>query len=372
MVRLPAARISGHPGCVSTLKVALVADSFAPDFDHRARLARQLTDVLLAAGQRVSVLTASPGVETYRSADVQRIPGITRRGTLLRSALLDSQADIALVISPDEFGRKALKQTMRVGLPATVIEQRPLPGYLPDYYVDQVIARASRLLVTSRWVSKALEDRGIAAHVWRPGVDLTAFHPGLRDPALHRAWTKDGRAAVGYAGDFRRSLGVKRLAALGTIPFAQPVLIGHGPRKTWLKANLTTAPLTDPTTTGDLGTALASLDVLVHPGRQLTDAPDVRAAMACGVPVVVTTTGGAAEFVRHRHTGLHFDRRDPLGLAAAVSELVTDPGLRAQLAINAFSWSQAQGWDRQGAALIDDHLKAVVGRDPADRVQDVA
>ncbi|MFZ2502796.1 MAG: glycosyltransferase, partial [Nocardioides sp.] len=249
-----------------------MSDSFAGDFDERAQAARHLVDAWIDAGHAPTVLTASAGTNSYRGADVWRVRGLRGRGKRLRSALLQVAPDVVVALSPDEFGRKALKQAVRLGLATVVIEQRPVPSYLPEYYHEQVIGRADRLVVTTDWVRARLAERGVAAQVWRPGVDLTAYHPELRDPTLHRHWTKGTKLAVGYAGELRKREGVRRLAGLSSIPFVQPVFIGAGPQRTWLRTNAS-GVFTNPRDTGALGTALASLDVLVHPSRRLTDAP---------------------------------------------------------------------------------------------------
>lgn len=349
------------------IRLLVVTDSFAPQFDAQSRQARQLVDDLVALDHSVRVLTASEGAPDYRGIEVVRLRDRIGLGSRIRSVLRGDVSaegsgaglDVIVVLSPDEFGRAVLKQAVRVGIPAVVIEQRPLPTYLPSYYAEQVLARASRLLVTTEWVASGLTAHGIAAQVWRPGVDTRSYHPGLRDEALHRKWTQERSVAVGYVGEFRKAEGVKRLAALASVPFVRPVLIGSGRRKAWLQANLVNPVFTRPTNTGTLGTAIASLDLLVHPGRQQSDSLAIGSALGCGVPVIAPGAGGTAEAVEPRRTGLHFDRSDPLGLVGAVTELVTDPNLRQQLAANAFAWAQRHDSTRAAQALVEQHLLPV-------------
>ena len=54
-------------------------------------------------------------------------------------------------------------------------------------------------------------------------------------------------------------------------------------------------------------------------------------AMAAGRPVVATRVGGVPDLIRDRETGLLVPPRDPAALAAAIQELLDDPGLRARL-----------------------------------------
>ncbi|MFN2629832.1 MAG: glycosyltransferase [Gaiellaceae bacterium] len=54
-------------------------------------------------------------------------------------------------------------------------------------------------------------------------------------------------------------------------------------------------------------------------------------AMAAGTPMVSTSVGGLPDLIEDGRTGLLVARRDPDGLAAAISRLVGDPALRARM-----------------------------------------
>ena len=70
--------------------------------------------------------------------------------------------------------------------------------------------------------------------------------------------------------------------------------------------------------------ALATLDVLVHPGEHETCCHVLREAGASGVPVVAPRAGGAADVVRHLESGVLYDPADPLDLRRAVTSVVAD------------------------------------------------
>lgn len=70
-------------------------------------------------------------------------------------------------------------------------------------------------------------------------------------------------------------------------------------------------------------------------------------AMACGVPVVATRSGGIPEIVRHGETGLLVERGDAEGLANAMLTLLEDRSRREAMgragreeAVRSFSWSR--------------------------------
>jgi glycosyltransferase involved in cell wall biosynthesis len=78
---------------------------------------------------------------------------------------------------------------------------------------------------------------------------------------------------------------------------------------------------------------LAQFDVLIFPS--IYEEPLARItqeAMASGLVVIGTTTGGTKEILRHGETGLTFAPEDAAALAEQVARLTTDPDLSCRLA----------------------------------------
>jgi glycosyltransferase involved in cell wall biosynthesis len=70
-------------------------------------------------------------------------------------------------------------------------------------------------------------------------------------------------------------------------------------------------------------------------------------AMACGVPVVATESGGIPEIIADCRTGLLVERADASALAEAILYLLSDDKLRKSMGkagqertIKLFSWNQ--------------------------------
>jgi glycosyltransferase involved in cell wall biosynthesis len=76
---------------------------------------------------------------------------------------------------------------------------------------------------------------------------------------------------------------------------------------------------------------LAGLDVLVQPSRAANLPLAILEAMAVGLPVIGTRTGGIPELVVDGETGLLVAPERPEELAAALDSLAADPGRRAEL-----------------------------------------
>jgi D-inositol-3-phosphate glycosyltransferase len=85
-------------------------------------------------------------------------------------------------------------------------------------------------------------------------------------------------------------------------------------------------------------------------------------AMACGVPVVASAVGGLVDSVVDGVTGAHVPPRRPELLAAAVAELLADPGRRAALgAAGARRARRRYGWDRIAGSTMEVYAGVLAG-----------
>jgi phosphatidylinositol alpha 1,6-mannosyltransferase len=310
------------------MRIALVTEhwfSRYPASDGATTTVKALADRLIDHGHEVRLIAPGPGLTRYRNSRVVRISPLAKPGTQVRDALAEFDPDLVHVTDAGRIGRRALKHAERMDLRTLVVQQSPVARATDDLWVSRVAERAGDMVVTAGWMKAALAGLGVTASVWRPGVDAHAFTPALRDPWLHNKWARDGRVVVGYAGALARRHDVRDLARLSGVPGVRVVLIGDGGQRGWLADRLPGAKLLGPLGTGDLAIALASLDILVHPGRSETCCHVLREAGASGVPVIAPRSGGAAELVRNLETGLLYDPDAPTGLAEAVTSLAADP-----------------------------------------------
>ena len=83
----------------------------------------------------------------------------------------------------------------------------------------------------------------------------------------------------------------------------------------------------------DMRSFYASIDVFVLPSRQETEGLPlvIGEAMAVGLPVVATRSGGATEIVADGETGFLVDRQNPEQLAEAIGMLVTSGSRRISM-----------------------------------------
>ena len=358
------------------MRITLVTEAFYPAVDGTTTTVKAVADRLVDTGHEVSIVAPGPGLGIYRRSRVARISGLDRSTSRLREVLTHLAPDLVHATSPGVVGRKALKAARQLGIPTVVVEQSPVLDLAADYWRAKVADRADALLVTAPWMLDRAADLGAGAGLWTPGVDTDAFTPRLRDPWLHASWSRarsrsgQGRVqevVVGFVGSLEARHGVRRLAELASVPGIRPVVIGDGSMRRWLASRLPKAKLTGELQTGDLTVALASLDLLVHPGEHETCCHALREAAASGTPVVAPRSGGAPHVVRNLESGLLYDPADQHALRRAVSAAAADPR-RALLGLRGRELALARDWRTAVDELVSDHYVPLVGaahRSPA-------
>ncbi|MPY94645.1 MAG: glycosyltransferase, partial [Acidimicrobiia bacterium] len=94
-------------------------------------------------------------------------------------------------------------------------------------------------------------------------------------------------------------------------------------------------------------------------------------AMACGVPVVASATGGLVRTVEDGVTGVLVAPRYPLALAAALRDLLDDPARRQEMGRRAVMRAARYSW-RAIAAQVYGELDALARRAVEDAGRDVS
>lgn len=223
----------------------------------------------------------------------------------------------------------------------------PLAGPIVPRQEDAFRLQYRRVLC----VSKAVRSN-LARHAGIPiermqvvynGIDLDRFTPG--DTPTGRAG--DGSLSLLYSGSVAPHKGVRTaIEAMGILRregnhsgFHLTIAgSGHPDYEAGLKQLVEVERLQDrvrfrPRVPRDeMPDLLRQFDVLVFPS--VWEEPLARAvqeAMATGLVVVGTTTGGTKEILVEGETGLTFEPGDAAGLARQVERLAKDPKLRSRL-----------------------------------------
>jgi glycosyltransferase involved in cell wall biosynthesis len=198
--------------------------------------------------------------------------------------------------------------------------------------------RLEAIFVPSHRIAEQLETLGIRGR--------TVVVSGAIDPVLLQAEAArpiglpHGTPRVGYAGFLEPLKGIDNLiAAFAKIAEDHPegllLVAGEGPERVRLAELAATLGVADRVVLlghlDPVAPLLASLDVFVSPSRTEALGRSILEAMALGVPVVCTDSGGPREFIRDTANGLLVPPDDPDALVAAIASVVDDPALARRL-----------------------------------------
>ena len=108
------------------------------------------------------------------------------------------------------------------------------------------------------------------------------------------------------------------------------MILGEGPEEERLRTSAKGVDLRLPGFRPDAVSLLPALDVFIHPCPTDNQPLAILEAMAAGLPVIVADKGGAALMVDDERTGL-LAPATAEGMSAAVSRVLSEPGLGARL-----------------------------------------
>lgn len=375
------------------VRVAIVTESFLPSVNGVTNSVLQVADHLALAGHHVEVVAAAPArgtavpTSSRCRAEVTWVPSMTVPGyPLLRlaapgvprlRALLGERApDVVHLAAPFVLGWDAVRAARSLDVPTVAVYQTDLPSYAARYgmaalepvlwnRVRDIHSLADRTLAPSSWSAAQLRQQQVPrVHRWARGVDSRSFHPNRRDPELRRAWAGEDEIVVGYVGRLAAEKQVEDLRALAGLAGVRLVVVGDGPKRWRLERLLPQATFCGWRGGAELARAVASLDVVVHPGERDTFGQTIQEAMASGVPVVAVAQGGPLDLVEHGRTGLLY----PVGyldrLREQVRWLAEHPAARQAYGAAARALVRDRTWARMTQLLVGHYRDVTVGALP--------
>jgi glycosyltransferase involved in cell wall biosynthesis len=201
------------------------------------------------------------------------------------------------------------------------------------------IELADWIRVNSELAKQTFVDRGTPGskiRVIQPGIDLNHFHPATRKDDVFRVLAVasiDARKGIHYL-----------LSAFeeAKIPGSELVLIG-GTGDRWskemmrgfLKRNGNIRQCLMDVTTAPAEESYGCASVLVHPALEDGYALVVPQALACGTPVIVTRSSGAAELIQDGRNGFVINSRSVDQIRDRLQLLANDRNLLQTMSRNA-------------------------------------
>jgi glycosyltransferase involved in cell wall biosynthesis len=327
------------------IPVAVFLTAFHPGGTERQmteliqRIDRSRFEVHVACFQREGAWL--PRVAACAPVTAFPIRGFARPATLARAAIFARWCRgnrIAVLQTCDLYANTfALPAAALAGVPVRIGSRRELN---PDKSAGQIALQrqayrcAHAIVANSRAAGRQLESEGVPADRVRiipNGVDAGRFEPRpMGGIAVTTILT-----VANLRSEKAHEVLLVAAAQLRRYPYLRFLIAGDGPRAAELHALAKTLAVERQVSflghREDVPALLASADAFVLPSRSEAFPNGAIEAMAAGLPVVATRTGGLLDLIDEGRTGLLVPPDDPGALAAAIESLVLSPARAAML-----------------------------------------
>jgi glycosyltransferase involved in cell wall biosynthesis len=206
------------------------------------------------------------------------------------------------------------------------------------HYTDHVVAVAEPIRAYLTGLARVNEDK---VSVILNGVDTTQFTPAGAGALRARLALPKGRPLIGNVARLapikNHALLIEAFALLSAhLPEAALAIVGDGALRGDLQRRIAARGLdTNAFLLGELRDTAAvyrDFDLFVLTSTIEGTSMSILEAMASGVCVVATAVGGNPDLLGHGRYGVLVPSEDPTALAAAMLDLLRDPGRRQRLA----------------------------------------
>ncbi len=381
------------PAQTRALRIVLVTSSYNYIADGVALTLNRLVGYLEQQGVEVRVFTPTaetpafahngtivpvpsmplPGRPEYRL--VPRMPGGIKR------ELLEFAPDIIHIAVPDLLGQAALALANANRIPVVATYHTRYETYLRHYWYlapfEGLLTRMLRrfygacreVYVPSDSTRDALLADGLKNNFkpWPRGIETDRFNPRLRSAA----W----RARLGIGEDELVVLHVSRLVRekrLDTLTAAlqqltmphRVVIVGNGPDRGFVEAELPHAIFTGFLGGDELTAAYASSDIFFFPSDSESFGNVTLEAMASGLPCVCADATGSRSLVVDGQTGFLAPPDDAAAFAHHITALAMDAGLRTRMGQAARARALTFSWDETLARMLGYYRALLAGTAP--------
>ncbi|HWC27091.1 MAG TPA: glycosyltransferase family 4 protein [Solirubrobacteraceae bacterium] len=286
---------------------------------------------------------------------------LARRADLVHAHAGEDVAALPIALAAARAAGVPLVVTLHTSLAHTAVADpvgRRLVHRLGACAERRVVRVADAVVVLTERMRALLLAGGVDAarvQVVPSGIAYATFSGAFDDPLPRLA-----RPRVVFVGRLvpqKDPLTVVELAARLSSR-ARVVMIGDGPQRALVERRVADLRLhgrvvvTGFVSAAEVAAHLAHADVMVLPSRYEELGTAVLEAMALGVPVVASRTGGLPDVVDDGRTGLLVEPGDAPAFARAVDALVADPARRHAMAGAARRRARGYDWDRLAQRVL--------------------
>jgi L-malate glycosyltransferase len=281
------------------------------------------------------------------------ISGFARPGTLaalIRFARWCRRQRIDVVQTCDLYANVfGLPGAALAGVPVRIGSRRELN---PDKTPGQIRLQRQAYRCATKVVANSAAARGILLEEGLAPESIAVIPNGVDTAAFRRLPSSGGSPPAPARGDLpavaakrrRRVITVANLRAekshetliaaaemvVRDFPDVEFQIVGDGPRRTELEALVRSRRLEDAVHflghREDVSRLLADADIFALPSRSEAFPNSAIEAMASGLPVVASRVGGLLDMIEDGQTGLLAEPGNAESFAAALSQLLADPG----------------------------------------------
>ncbi len=368
------------------LRIAIFTETFLPKIDGVVSVMCHALQRLQEQGHEAVVFGPPDMPETYAGARCIRTGGprfplypelrINLPSPMIGRELEAFKPDVVHVVNPAFLGPTGIALARRLKLPLVASCHMDIPIYTQLYVGAWGVPLAWALFRTahnmadvnlvpsSSMLSQVRQNGYQRVRWWHRGIDAQRFRPDLRSDAM-RERLSGGHPedfVVLYVGRISREKNVHQLRELADgLPGVRLALVGGGPEFETIKASYagSSAVFTGYLRGEDLVAAYASADALVFPSMSETFGLAPLEAMACGLPVVGSMSGGLVDTLRDGVNALTYDAAHPEQIVDRVRQLQQDSDLYARLREGAIGYARGRNWQGTMDQLIDYYRLAI-------------
>lgn len=365
-----------------SLRVAVVTETYPPEVNGVAATISRVVDGLRSRQHEVQLVRPHQGIGDVEAAAPERDSEVLTRGLPIprypqlkmglpsQRALLSlwtrRRPDVVHLVTEGPLGWSALAAAVKLGLPVVSDFRTNFHAYSRHYgmawlanpimaYLRKFHNRTACTMVPTEALRQQLAAVGFQRlQVVARGVDTQLFHPGRRSEALRSSWGARPESTVVLC--VGRLAPEKNLGALVSAWRAMSactpasklvlVLVGDGPARAALQAQLPGAVFAGLRHGTDLAAHYASADAFVFPSLTETFGNVVPEAMASGLAVLAYDYAAAGQLVRHGESGLLARMDDGAELQRLAVTLAGDCAGLQTLGRAARAVAERLDWDR--------------------------
>jgi len=223
--------------------------------------------------------------------------------------------------------------------------------------------------VPSKDTLAKLSNHGIKnLELWSRGIDAEVFNPQYRDPSIRLTYGAENKLMLLYVGRLapEKDLDVL-LEVIRHVNAVHPgktcfVIAGDGPYAEEMhKYHIDNVFYTGYLRGRELSALYASCDAFICPSSTETFGNVALEAMASGLPVIASDSGGLKDNVIHYHNGFLCTPRNVQSFVKVISYLLENRECLGTLSINARKYALTKTWDSVFDKLLSDYCKSLEG-----------